>query len=326
MNELYPLKFKPIFKEKVWGGEKIRTHLGLDFSPLRNCGEAWVLSGVEQENTVVLDGWLKDNELNELVEVYMDDLVGEKVFKRYGTRFPILIKFIDSHEYLSVQVHPNDELARKRGLANGKSEMWYILQADEGAELISGFNRKMDVTTYLKHLEAKKLPDILNIEKVHAEDVFEIPAGRIHALGPGVLLAEIQQTSDITYRIYDWDRVDENGHGRELHTDLAMEAVNFRHAHAYQTDYLKKLNQSVDLVNSEHFATRLLHFDHPVEKDLSEMNSFVIYLCTEGAAKLAYPGGSASLKKGEVILVPACIDRLVLNPEVSSKFLEVYIP
>jgi len=199
MNTLYPLKFKPIFKDKIWGGEKIKTELGMDYGNLPNCGEVWVISGVDGNQTVVENGFLKDNELNELVEVYMGDLVGEKNFDKFGNEFPLLIKFIDANDWLSVQVHPDDALAAKRNIGQGKTEMWFTLGADKSTQLISGFNQEMDKETYLKHLNDGTLKDILNYEDVKKGDVFFIPAGRVHALGPGMLLAEIQQTSDTTY-------------------------------------------------------------------------------------------------------------------------------
>ena len=164
MNSLYPLKFKPIFKDKIWGGQKIKNELGLDYGELPNCGEVWVISGVKDNQSVVENGFLKDNELNELVEVYMGDLVGEKVFDKFGDEFPLLIKFIDANDWLSVQVHPDDRLAAKRKIGQGKTEMWFTLGADDNTQLISGFNREMDKETYLKHLNNGTLKEILNYE------------------------------------------------------------------------------------------------------------------------------------------------------------------
>ncbi|HTX89441.1 MAG TPA: type I phosphomannose isomerase catalytic subunit [Bacteroidales bacterium] len=326
MNELYPLKFKPVFKDKIWGGQKIRTRLGLDFSPLPNCGEAWILSGVEGSQTTVSNGFLEGNELNELVEVYMDDLVGEKVFARHRNTFPILVKFIDSSDYLSIQVHPDDELAARRNLGNGKSEMWYILDADKDAELITGFSREVSQKTYLDHLKANSLKEILNVEKVSAGDVFYIPSGRVHALGPGILLAEIQQTSDTTYRIYDWGRRDEKGNSRELHTDLALEAIDFRVPPSYRTRYSKGDNKTSGLVTSPHFITNLITFSQPVNKDYSLLDSFVLYICVEGAAKVSYDSGSETLSRGEAMLLPAMLEEFLLIPEAECKILEVFIP
>ena len=325
MNQLYPLKFKPVFKDKIWGGQKIRTTLGMDFNPLPNCGEAWVLSGVPGSETIVINGFLKGNSLNDLLEVYMDDLIGEDLFYRFGTEFPILVKFIDSNDYLSIQVHPDDALAARRKSGNGKTEMWYILDAEPGSELISGFNRQVDKDIYLEHLNSKKLKEILNVEKVKEGDVFYIPSGRIHAIGPGILLAEIQQTSDTTYRIYDWDRVDENGKSRELHTELAIDAIDFNPVKNFRTEYRKTKNQMQNLVETPFFTTNILDFDQIVKKDYALLDSFVIYVCVEGSALIHYDDKQEPIKKGEIILFPAIMDRLVLEPLLTCKVLEIFI-
>jgi len=327
MNELYPLKFKPVFDDRIWGGKKIRTHLGLDFSPLDRCAEAWILSGYEGKQTIVSNGFLAGNEINELVEIYMDDLVGGKVFENTGDIFPLLIKFIDSRGWLSIQVHPDDELARKRNMPNGKTEMWYVLDADDNAQLISGFNRKVTQRQYLEHLQNKTLPEILNFEKVSAGDSFFMPAGRIHALGPGVLLTEIQQTSDATYRIYDWDRVDANGKGRDLHTEPALAAIDFNPQADSRVNYIKRPDQTVNLVACPYFTTNLLELAQPLRKNYEEIDSFVIYICLEGSMMLKYGGEEKiTIKKGEVALIPANCWLVEVFPERKVKFLEVYIP
>lgn len=325
MNTLYPLKFKPIFKEKIWGGDKIRTRLGLDFGQLPNCGEAWVASGVEGNQTRIANGFLEGNELNEVLEIYMDDLVGEEAFEKFGNTFPLLVKFIDATDYLSIQVHPDDALAASRGVGNGKTEMWYIIDAEKGAELISGFNQPVDKDHYLKSLDDGTLKEILNVEKVSAGDLFYIPSGRVHALGPGILLAEIQQSSDTTYRIYDWDRVDETGKGRTLHTDLALDAIDFTFHTSYRTDYQRVRNKTVHLIESPYFNTNILDFNEPMRKDYSSLDSFVLYVCVGGASQLHYENGMVTLTKGEVVLIPAIIDDVFLVPEPNSKILEVYI-
>jgi len=326
MKKLYPLKFKAVFKERIWGGQKIRTSLGLNFSPLPNCGEAWVISGVPSNQTVVSNGFLRGNELNELVEVYMDDLVGEKIFEKSPNEFPILVKFIDSNEYLSIQVHPDDDLAAKRGIGSGKTEMWYILDSEKDAELINGFSKPVTRDIYLEHLEKNTLKSILNVEKVCRDEVYFIPSGRIHALGPGILLAEIQQTSDTTYRIYDWDRVDSQGKPRELHTDLALDAINFSIPDTYRTNYRKEPNQSVNLVDSPWFVTNLIEFDKVFIKNYTELDSFVIYICIDGDARMNYDGGNLELRKGETVLIPALMEKVQLFPDRKCKILEVYIP
>ena len=323
---LYPLKFKPVFKEKIWGGQKIRTSLGLDFSPLPNCGEAWALSGVSDCQTVISNGFLAGNELNEIMEIYMDELVGEKVFEKYPDEFPILVKFIDANDWLSIQVHPDDALASKRNIGSGKTEMWYILDADPGAELISGFNRKMDATVYLESLRQRKLKEVLNFEKVKRGDVFFIPSGRVHALGPGILLAEIQQTSDTTYRIYDWDRVDGEGKSRELHTGLALEAIDFSPVDSYRTKYKHAVNKPATLVDCPYFTTNLLEIDRETGKDYSALDSFVLYVCVEGKIGIHAGESRISLTTGEVVLLPATIEEVSLVPDPNSKILEIYIP
>ena len=325
---LYPLKFKPVLKDKIWGGDKIKTVLGIDFSPLPNCGEAWVLSGVDSNQTDIVNGFLAGNELNELVEIYMGDLVGDTVYERFVNEFPILVKFIDAADWLSIQVHPDDELAAKRNIGYGKSEMWYIIDADPGAELISGFGKKVDQEIYKQHLQNKSLREILNVEKVQKGDVFFMPAGRVHALGPGTFLAEIQQTSDTTYRIYDWDRVDSEGKSRELHIEEAMEAIDFNVYDDYKSKYKPKDNGTANLVTSPYFTTNLIQLDKALAKDYSELDSFVILVCVEGDIILVHNGeteSQVSISQGESLLIPATIDRVDIIPSSNSKILEVYI-
>ena len=323
---LYPLKFIPIYRSKIWGGDKLRTIFGKDFSPLTNCGESWELSGVPGNTSVVSYGPLKNNSLEELIEIYMDELVGYKIFEKFATEFPLLIKFIDANDILSIQVHPDDELSKLRHKAFGKTEMWYILNADENAEIITGFNQKIDKNTYLQHLRNKTLKDILNIEKAHADDVLFIPAGRIHSIGSGIFLAEIQQTSDITYRIYDWERKDEEGNERELHTELAVDAIDFSFHVEYKTKYQSKLNASSEIVNCKYFTTNILIFDRQVERDYYFIDSFVIYICIKGSFKIFYDNNKFEIvKAGETVLIPAILKNLSLIPEETTKLLEIFI-
>ncbi|HMM11472.1 MAG TPA: mannose-6-phosphate isomerase [Bacteroidales bacterium] len=325
MNTLYPLTFKPLFKDKLWGGQKIKQHLGLNTGSLPNCGEAWLLSGVDGNPTIIANGYLAGNELNELCEVFMGDLLGEKVYERFGGQFPILVKVIDSNDWLSIQVHPDDALAQQRGSGYGKTEMWYAMQADEGARLICGFNRPMDQPTYLEYLNSGKLPEIMNYEQVEQGDVFYIPAGRVHALGPGLLIAEIQQTSDITYRIYDWDRVDDKGNPRELHTDLALEAIDFTMHTQYKTPYNKTENKPQQLVRSPFFTTNLLKLLSPVHTNYDGLDSFVILMCSSGACRISGEGQVINLKSGEVVLLPNLAKQVSIYPENECVILEVYI-
>lgn len=326
MEGLYPLKFSPIFKDKIWGGDKIKSVLNKDFGDLPNCGESWELSGVEDNVSVVSNGYLAGNSLDELIEVYMGDLVGDRVFENFGIEFPLLIKFIDANDDLSIQVHPDDELSRKRHNAFGKTEMWYVIQADPGSRLQAGFNQQVDAGVYLEKLANNELTDILNFEQVAAGDVYFIPAGRVHAIGKGILLAEIQQTSDITYRIYDYDRRDNDGNPRELHTDLALDAIDFTIYPEYKTKYQPQANESVELVRCKYFTTNMLEINEVVEKDYNELDSFVIFICLEGELAIETEAGTENIKKGETILIPASIESVTLKPSASLvKLLEVYI-
>ncbi len=276
MEKLYPLKFKTIYKDKIWGGNKINTVLGKDFSPLPNCGETWEISGVSGNISEVANGPLQGKDLKSLISQYKGSLVGEKVFEKFGEEFPLLIKFIDANDDLSIQVHPDDELGMKRHNSFGKTEMWYVLQADPGSTLISGFNQEVNREKYLEAFNAGKLTDILNKEQVNDEDVFFLPAGRVHTIGKGLLIAEIQQTSDITYRIYDFDRVDDQGNKRELHVEEALDAIDYNYYDAYKTNYAKNLNEVVKMVSCQYFTTNKLHFNQAVERDHSSLDCFKI--------------------------------------------------
>jgi len=325
MNTLYPLKFQPIFKDKIWGGRKIKDVLGMDFGKLPNCGEVWVVSGMEGNPTLVKNGFLAGNELNELVSIYMGDLVGDDVYEKYGDEFPLLIKYIDANDWLSIQVHPDDELAAKRRIGRGKTEMWYIIEAEKGSELISGFRQKVDKETYQKYLNEGKIKGILNFEKVENGDVFFIPAGRVHSLGPGILLAEIQETSDTTYRIYDWDRIDASGMKRELHIAEALDAIDFEVANDYKTHYTPEKNKTISLVQCPQFTTNLLEYDQPLSKDFEELDSFVIYMGVEGSSMLKWEYGEEKIALGDAVVIPNVINNIELHPEGKAKLLEIYL-
>ena len=320
---LYPLKFKPILKDKIWGGPKLRDVLGKSASD--KAGESWEISGVEGDISMVQNGYLKGNSLQELAEVYMGDLLGDSIYDRFGVEFPLLIKFIDAADFLSVQVHPDDVMARERHNSYGKTEMWYIVESDKG-QLNVGFNRELNKEQYLQHLNGGSLKEILNYEAVSTGDIYYMPAGRVHAIGPGVLLAEIQQTSDVTYPMYDWDRCDDQGNPRELHTDLALDAIDFDFQSSYKNEYRALENSTVTAVDSPFFTTGVIHLDQPVEKDFNLVDSFVIYLCMEGAAGITYGKGEVELiKKGETVLIPAELKNLAIIPTEPTTLLEVYI-
>jgi len=326
MNEmLYPLKFKPIFKEKIWGGKKLAEVLNKATGARDNIGESWEISAVSEHISEVSNGFLAGNNLQELTEIYMGDLVGEKIYDRYGIEFPLLIKFIDASDDLSIQVHPDDALAKQRHQAYGKTEMWYVLDADKGAKLISGFNKEINREEYLQHLQADKLPEILNYEEVATGDVFFIPAGRVHAIGKGILLAEIQQTSDITYRIYDFNRKDASGKLRELHTDLAVDAIDYTYYKNYRTSYNQKVNKTTNLVECDYFTTNLLQFDTEITKDYVGLDSFVILMALDGKFTLHYNSDQKiRVEKGETILLPNVLNNVTFQPEKKAKLLEVY--
>ncbi|MGC8864613.1 MAG: type I phosphomannose isomerase catalytic subunit [Bacteroidales bacterium] len=325
MHSIYPLKFKPIYLDKIWGGHRIKTILGHDYGNLPNCGEAWLISGYKDMNTEVVNGFLAGNELNELVEIYMDELVGEKIYEKYENEFPILVKIIDAADWLSVQVHPDDELAIARGMRGGKTEMWYILDAEPGAQLISGFSRNTSRFEYQSLLKQKRLPEILNYETVHPGDVFFMPAGRIHALGPGVLLTEIQQTSDTTYRIYDWDRVDAQGKSRELHLEEALDAIDYNAYPEYKSRYNVIPNATSHLVKCPYFNTNLLKLDKAIEKDYGYIDSFIILVATEGICEVSTAQGTETLRAGEALLLPAITETTNFRPLVPCALLETYI-
>jgi mannose-6-phosphate isomerase len=324
--KLYPLKFKTIFKDKIWGGQKIKSVLGKEFAPLPNCGETWELSGVNENISEVSNGALSGKLLTEIISEYGSDLLGSRVLKDYGSEFPLLIKFIDAADDLSIQVHPDNVLAKKRHNSFGKTEMWYIMQADEGATLISGFNTELDRASYQKAFDEGKLNDILNRELAEAGDVFFLPAGRVHTIGKGLLLAEIQQTSDVTYRIFDFNRKDVQGNLRELHLEESLDAIDYKKYDHYKTPYQPQKDKSVELAKCEYFFTNRLDLTGDMAVDHSGLDSFKIYICLSGKATISYEGGSESLEMGDVILVPATMESYRIETTSGVNLLETYIP
>ena len=320
--DLYPIKFQPILNDKIWGGQKLNKILNKE-SDLPNIGESWEISDVEGDTSIVINGKLQGQSLKTLLETYKADLIGGKNYEVFGNKFPLLIKFIDAKEDLSIQLHPNDELAAKRHNSFGKTEMWYVMQADTGANLIVGFNRDITPETYLQHLESKTLTEILNFDKVKEGDTYFIEVGRVHAIGAGVMLAEIQQTSDITYRVYDWDRVDNNGNERELHNDLAIDAFDFEMEDNFRVDYSKNKNQSNEMVSCPYFTTNYLHVSKRVVKH-NNKDSFIIYICVEGEVIINFSSGEELISKGETILIPAALKDFSLISK-NAKLLEVYV-
>lgn len=328
MNELYPLKFIPQFYTKPWGGNNLSKIDSLKNAPAEKCGEAWLLSGVEGKQSVVSNGFLEGNELNELVEVYMEDLVGEPVFNEYGETFPILIKLLDTTEWLSVQVHPDNDLAMEHHhVPFGKTEMWYILNATDDAGLINGFKTKTDSAQVQKAIENGTLSQKLNMVKPAPKDVYFTPAGKIHAVGPGLTLAEIQQTSDFTYRLYDWGRTDNEGNPRELHIENGLSALNYDDISTGKTEPVRLGNTIDTLVNCAEFVTNriTLKAAQKVRREYISLDSFVILLCVEGDAVYEWDGKEETLRKGECILVPAIADDLLISAKNGAEILEVFI-
>lgn len=325
MAGLYPLKFKPFYLEKIWGGNRMKTLLNKDYA-LPNCGESWELSGVEGYDSVVSNGFLKGNTLSELIEVYMGDLVGEKVYEKFGIEFPLLIKFIDAQDDLSVQVHPNDALSKERHRAYGKTEMWYVVDAEPGARINSGFNQEVNREKFIEYLENGRLTELLHYDEAKVGDVFFIPAGRVHAIGKGTLVAEIQQTSDVTYRIFDYNRKDATGNLRELHIELALDAIDYSFSKEYKTQYTIKNNESNEIVSCNYFTTNILEFDSALEKDYFQLDSFVIYIAIEGDFEIEKEEHREKVVKGETVLLPAESNAVSLKPLGGKvRLLEVFI-
>jgi mannose-6-phosphate isomerase len=325
MTELYPLKFEPTLKEKVWGSNRLAANFGKNANGNPKIGESWEISGLPGDESIIANGFLAGNNINELLEVYMGDIAGESVYEKYGDEFPLLIKFIDAASNLSVQVHPGDEMARKLHHAYGKSEMWYVLSAEEGSLIYCGFRKGISTDDYLRAVQDGNLPGILNAVPARAGDAYWIPAGTIHAIGSGVVLAEIQQASDITYRIYDWDRGNSNETRRELHTDLAMDALLFNNQGGRIEQPEIAVNNTVPLVKTDYFHANILTFDTFIRKDYNLLDSFVIFICTSGQAVLHYDGGTEKITMGETILLPAGLRDIILEPQPACSLLEVFI-
>lgn len=320
---MQPIKFQPLLKQTLWGGDKIVTFKHLD-SQLENVGESWEISGVKDNETIVKEGPLKGKSLNEVVAELKDRLVGKENYQRFGDEFPLLIKFIDARQDLSIQVHPNDEIAHKQGKPRGKTEMWYLMESEPGAKLYSGLKKQITPDQYKEMVDNDTICDALAQYEVKEGDCFFLPAGRIHAIGSGCFLAEIQQTSDVTYRIYDYKRKDKNGNYRELHTKLAAESINYQVENDYRTHYVGRLNKGVSLVQCPYFCTAVYDLNEPMTLDYSELDSFVILIGLKGEGKITdNEGNEVSIMAGDTLLIPATTETLSVSGTV--KFLETYI-
>lgn len=320
---MYPLKFQPILKERLWGGTKLRDVLG---KPIENnsTGESWEISTVKGDVSVIANGELSGTSLQKLINENPIAVLGESVVERFGTDFPILIKFIDAKKDLSIQLHPNDALAKERHDSFGKTEMWYIMDADDNANLIVGFNKDVTQDEYAKSLEDNTLLDLLNYEPAKEGDTFFINTGKIHAIGAGVLLAEIQQTSDITYRVFDFNRKDKNGNLRELHTEQALNAIDYEWKDDFKVSYPQKINAINTMVDCPYFKTNFIELTQDLSQDVSQRNSFTIYMCVGGLATINNTFGSATIQRGETILIPAQCNTIEITTH-AAKLLEVTI-
>ncbi|WP_459212836.1 type I phosphomannose isomerase catalytic subunit [Aquimarina rhabdastrellae] len=317
------LKFEPILKEKIWGGTKLHKVLN-KASENPNIGESWEISDVEGDYSVVNSGPFKGKTLKELLEQFGETLVGKKNYTRFGNKFPLLIKFIDAKEDLSVQLHPDDIIAKKKHNSLGKTEMWHIVQADPNANIIIGFNQKVNQEVYQKHVTEKDITAILNYEPVTEGDTFFVYSGLIHAIGKGVMLAEIQQTSDITYRVYDWDRTDANGNSRELHQEEALEAIDFTTEKEYKVQYNTQPNELASMVKCEHFTTNVIEVAQELSLNHETYDSFVIYMCVKGEVTISSIENEFTIKQGETVLVPASINNVTVKG-TKGKLLQVYV-
>ncbi len=316
-------KFNPLLKSTLWGGDKIIPFKHLSVEQER-VGESWEISGVKDNETIVSDGPCKGMKLNALVAEMKAQLVGSDNYRRFGDEFPLLIKFIDARQDLSIQVHPTDEIAHRQGKPRGKTEMWYIMESAPDAKLYSGLQKEITPEQYKEMVENDTICDALAQYQVSEGDVFFLPAGRIHAIGTGCFLAEIQQTSDVTYRIYDFKRKDKDGNYRQLHTREAAESINYTVEKDYRTAYTPKKNEGVPVVSCPYFTTAVYDLDEPMTLDYSELDSFVILIGMKGEGVVTDDeGNETSLKAGETILIPATAGEIKVKGTV--KFLETYV-
>jgi len=323
--KLYPFKFEPNLKQFIWGGSDIFSFKNIE--PKQDgIGESWEVSGVKGRISVISEGELAGVTLEDLLAEAKSELVGKKVYEKFGNTFPLLIKFIDALDNLSIQVHPDDETAMKRHNSFGKTEMWYVIKSTEDAFLYSGFEKEITPDEYVERVKNNTITETLKKYNVKTGDVFFLPAGRVHAIGAGCFIAEIQQTSDVTYRIYDYDRKDAQGNSRDLHTEEAKDAIDYTVHNSYKTEYKPLVNQPVELVSCPYFTTNLLDVDISLSRDYSKLDSFVIYICMQGHCTIKdNKGNDIFISQGESVLIPANTESVLIIPSESSKLLETYI-
>ncbi len=316
----YPILFNPILKDRIWGGTKLESVLGKDIHS-SEVGESWEISGVPNDISVVANGEYKSMELDKLITAYPEEVLGNSIIERFGLHFPLLFKFLDAKEDLSIQLHPNDDLAKERHNSCGKTEMWYVMQADPGARVVVDFKEGVTQESYLEHLKLSTLPSILKEIPVKKGDVFFIDAGTVHAIGKGVLLAEIQQTSDITYRVYDWDRRDANGNSRELHVDLALDAIDYGKKEV-ELHYTQEKNKTNQIVDCPFFSVNFIPLEGEFTK-VKDTQRFYIYVVTEGACTVVIESEKFQFEKGNTILIPAIVENIQFEGEAT--LLEIFV-
>ena len=316
------IKFEPLLKQTLWGGDKIIPFKHLN-ETLESVGESWEISGVKDNETIVSEGEYKGKSLNQLVRELKGKLVGQENYERFGDEFPLLIKFIDARQDLSIQVHPTDEIAHRQGKTRGKTEMWYALESAPGAQLYNGLKQQITPEQYKQMVENDTITDALARYEVNEGDVFFIPAGRIHAIGAGCFVAEIQQTSDVTYRIYDYKRKDKDGNYRELHTQQASESIDYTVLPNYRTEYDLVKNEGVQIAECPYFTTAVYDLNEPMTLDYSELDSFVILIAVKGEGTITANGEEMKLAKGDTILLPATTAEVKIKGTV--KFLETFV-
>ena len=321
---MQPIKFKPILKTTIWGGCKIPRIRHISGLEDKRIGESWEISGLEGSESVVDGGFYDGMSLSRLVGTLKGKLVGEENYRRFGNRFPLLIKFIDARQDLSIQVHPDDETALRHGIVNGKNEMWYLLDSEPYASLRCGMKEELSADDITKKVADGTICDSITQYNVKAGDCFYIPAGRVHSIGAGCLIAEIQQTSDTTYRLYDYNRRDSNGNLRQLHVRQATECIDYTVREDYRQTYKREKNVRVPLVECKYFKTSLYDIDHILQLDYSDLDSFVILICVKGSGTFTDDVGNiATIQECETVLVPAMTTTLEVKGNL--QLLETYI-
>lgn len=324
LKVVYPIKFNPILKSTIWGGSRICSYKHIE-PQKEGIGESWEISVVPKSVSVIANGEYRGMPLTELIKTYGAEIVGKENLQRFGKTFPLLIKFIDACDDLSIQVHPTDELAEQRHHCKGKTEMWYVLDADDDATLFAGLNRPITADEYVERVANNTITDVLALHQIKKGDVFFLPAGDVHAIRKGTFIAEIQQSSDITYRIYDYDRRDAQGNARELHTELAKDAINYNAENRNRVLYEEKKNADNEIVSCDYFTTDIILLDEPMTMDYSDLDSFVVLICLEGACSLICGEEITPLQAGETVLLPAVMEELEIVPDGIVRLLETFV-